>query len=200
MQTERRGEGLRSGAAVLLWGAPGEMLPAPPRKGLEPGSPRGGRPWPCLPNSGLPGGWGCPFRGAKKTYPCPSHSHCPQASGGPPVERGGYESTPRAHHGVRPRGSNSLGALRSPPPPHSRPPASIPCLRGPRSGPSTPTQRPCSPTRTRLINLSTSCLRVSATPRTNSGRLRPPPCSLNWERQPAGWASEPTAQWRKLCT
>lgn len=117
MQTERRGEGLRSGAAVLLWGAPGETLPARPRKGLEPGSPRGGRPWPCLLNSGLPGGWGCPFRGAKKTCPCPSHSHCPQASGGPPVERGGYESTPRAHRGVGPRGSNSLGALRSTPPP-----------------------------------------------------------------------------------
>ena len=138
--------------------------------------------------------------GPRNLVPAPSHSHCPQASGGPPVERGGCESTPRAHRGVRPRGSNSLGALRSPHPPHSRPPASTPCLRAPRSGPSTPTQRLCSPTRTRLISLSTSCLRVSAMPRTSSGRPRPPPCPPNWESQPAGRACEPISQCRKQCT
>lgn len=181
VQAERGGEGLRSRAAVVLRGAPGEGPPTPPPR---PRHARPARPGPA-PAPAAPGGGASPGAGPVR--------------GG---ASGGGWSRPRPHAPAQwPRGrgpprSSSRGERRGAVTP--RPPASTRCRRSPRCGRSTRTRRRCSLTRTRRTSRCTSCRTASATPARSSGAR--PPGPPGWARRRAGWAREPTSHGRKLST
>lgn len=179
VQAERGGEGLRSRAAVVLRGAPGEGPPTPPPR------PRHARPArPQLP----PGAEPVPGRGQSGAGPAgegglgPAPTHPPSGPGG----GGRLAPAPEGPRGER-RGAVTL-----------RPPASTRCRRSPRCGRSTRTRRRCSLTRTRRTSRCTSCRTASATPARSSGAR--PPGPPGWARRRAGWAREPTSHGRKLST